>query len=166
MPDRVHLHQIDPELIPGARNAIDVCLRLKPQERITIITDTATREIAAALQNEVERVGSNYSLFVLENHARRPLAHMPENILDDLALSHHAPRLHRAGDPREMAVERVVGKSRDSVLDALPAPKKAGEGRSRSRRVSTAALSTAGAPPVITRADGSSASEESSAAER
>ncbi|HEY6801290.1 MAG TPA: Rne/Rng family ribonuclease, partial [Agromyces sp.] len=33
----------------------------------------------------------------------------------------------------------------DSVLDALPAPKKAGEGRSRSRRVSTAALSTAGA---------------------
>ncbi len=45
----------------------------------------------------------------------------------------------------------------DSVLDALPAPKKAGEGRSRSRRVSTAALSTAGAAPVITRADGTPA---------
>jgi ribonuclease E len=45
----------------------------------------------------------------------------------------------------------------DSVLDALPAPKKAGEGRARSRRVSTAALSTAGAPPVITRADGTTA---------
>ncbi|WP_448810086.1 Rne/Rng family ribonuclease [Agromyces bauzanensis] len=41
----------------------------------------------------------------------------------------------------------------DSVLDALPAPKKAGEGRSRSRRVSTAALSPAGGPPVITRVD-------------
>lgn len=47
----------------------------------------------------------------------------------------------------------------DSVLDALPAPKKAGEGRARSRRVSTAALSTAGAPPVITRADGTAAGE-------
>jgi ribonuclease E len=47
----------------------------------------------------------------------------------------------------------------DSVLDALPAPKKAGEGRSRSRRVSTAALSTAGGPPVITRADGTNAGE-------
>ncbi len=45
----------------------------------------------------------------------------------------------------------------DSVLDALPAPKKAGEGRSRSRRVSTAALSPAGAAPVITRADGTPA---------
>lgn len=43
----------------------------------------------------------------------------------------------------------------DSVLDALPAPKKAGEGRTRSRRVSTAALSPAGVAPVITRADGS-----------
>src|SRR6266853_3255898 len=87
MPDRAYLHPIDPELIPGARNAIDTCLRLKPQERITIITDTVTRGIAAALQSEVEQVGSNYSLFVLERHARRPLSYMPEVILDDLALS-------------------------------------------------------------------------------
>ncbi len=87
MPDRVYLHPIDPELMPGARNAIEVCLQLKPEERITIITDTATREIAAALQKEVERAGSDYSLFVLEHHARRPLKFMPEIILEDLALS-------------------------------------------------------------------------------
>ena len=87
MPDRAYLHPIDPELLPGARNAIHTCLRLKPQERITIITDTVTRGIAAALQSEVERVGSEYSLFVLEHHARRPLSYMPEIILDDLALS-------------------------------------------------------------------------------
>ncbi len=87
MPDRIYLFPIDPELIPGARNAIEVCLRLKPKERITIITDTATREIAAALQKEVERVGSEYSLFSLEHHARRPLQYMPEIILDDLARS-------------------------------------------------------------------------------
>jgi len=30
---------------------------------------------------------SDYSLFVLEHHARRPLKFMPEIILDDLALS-------------------------------------------------------------------------------
>ncbi len=69
MPDRAYLHPIDPELLPGAHNAIEACLRLKPEERITIITDTATRQIAAALQKEVERVGSDYSLFVLEHHA-------------------------------------------------------------------------------------------------
>ena len=87
MPDRAYLHPIDPELIPGARNAIEVCLRLKKQERITIITDTATREIAAALQQEIERIGAEYSLFVLEHHARRPLKFMPEIILEDLACS-------------------------------------------------------------------------------
>ncbi len=87
MPDRAYLHPIDPELIPGARNAINVCLRLQPNERVTIITDTATREIAAALQSEVERIGSDYSLFVLEHHARRPLKFMPEPILEDLATS-------------------------------------------------------------------------------
>src|SRR5436189_1077814 len=87
MPDRAYLYPIDPELNPGARNAINVCLRLKPEARITIITDDATREIAAALQSEVERIGSDYSLFVLEHHARRPLKYMPEIILDDLARS-------------------------------------------------------------------------------
>jgi aminopeptidase len=87
MPDRAYYHPIDPELAPGARNAIEVCLRLKPTERITIITDSATREIAAALQTEVEKVGSEYSLFVLEHHARRPLNFMPEAILEDLATS-------------------------------------------------------------------------------
>src|SRR5438046_6170665 len=87
MPDRAYLHPIDPELLPGAHNAIHTCLRLKPQERITIITDTVTRGIAAALQSEVEHVGSKYSLFVLEHHARRPLSHMPELILEDLARS-------------------------------------------------------------------------------
>src|SRR6266481_822806 len=87
MPDRAYFHPIDPELVTGARNAIDVCLRLKPEERITIVTDTITREIAAALQREVERVGSEYTLFVLEHHARRPLKYMPEIILDNLARS-------------------------------------------------------------------------------
>lgn len=87
MPDRAYLQPIDPELIPGARNAINVCLRLKPEERITIVTDSATREIAAALQQEVEKVGSDYSLFVLEHHARRPLKFMPEIILEDVACS-------------------------------------------------------------------------------
>ena len=47
----------------------------------------------------------------------------------------------------------------DSGLDSVPAPKKAGEGRSPRRRVSTAALRTAGGPPVITRADGTTAGE-------
>jgi aminopeptidase len=87
MPDRLTIDTIDAELTPGARNAIRVCLRLKPAERMTIITDEATREIAAALKAEVEEVGSEHAVFVLENHASRPLTAMPQIILDDLAQS-------------------------------------------------------------------------------
>jgi aminopeptidase len=85
MPDRFTIDTLDAELAPGARNAIRVCLRLKPDERITIITDEATREIAAALQAEVEEVGSVYTMLVLENYDRRPLTNMPTRILEDLA---------------------------------------------------------------------------------
>ena len=89
MPDRpiIDAVAVDPELLPGARNAIRICLRLKPEERITIITDEATAEIAAALEAEIAEVGSDFSVFVLEHHARRPLTGMPEIILEDLARS-------------------------------------------------------------------------------
>src|SRR6478752_5689707 len=87
MPDRAHTITLDPELQPGARNAIRDCLRLKPEERITIITDEATRDIAAALQSEVEEIGSEHSVFVLEEQADRPLTDMPAVILEDLAES-------------------------------------------------------------------------------
>ncbi|WP_353809966.1 Rne/Rng family ribonuclease [Agromyces sp. SYSU T00194] len=40
-----------------------------------------------------------------------------------------------------------------SVLDALPAPKQPGEGRSKSRRVTTAALQGNAAQPIVTRRD-------------
>jgi aminopeptidase len=89
MPDRLTTAkiEIDPELIPGARNAVRVCLQLKPEERITIITDEATSDIAAALQAEVEEIGADHAVFVLENYAPRPLTAMPQEILDDLAQS-------------------------------------------------------------------------------
>ena len=87
MPDRLTIDTIDAELAPGARNALRVCLQLKPEERITIITDEATRDIAAALQAEVEEIGSEHAVFLWENYAPRPSPHMPERILEDLAQS-------------------------------------------------------------------------------
>ncbi|MDB6146433.1 MAG: Aminopeptidase, partial [Spartobacteria bacterium] len=87
MPDRLTIDTIDAELAPGARNAIRVCLRLQPEERITIITDEVTRDIAAALQAEVEEVGAEHAVFILENYDCRPLINMPQTILEDLGRS-------------------------------------------------------------------------------
>ena len=87
MPDRLAIDTIDAELAPGARNAVRVCLQLQPSERITIITDEVTRDIAAALQTEVEEIGSEHAVFVWEDYESRPSPHMPREILDDLAQS-------------------------------------------------------------------------------
>lgn len=75
------------DLSEGAYNAINVCLKLRPEERITIITDNECVEIAAALVSEIEKVGAEYSLFVLEDYVQRPMQDMPQFILDDLAKS-------------------------------------------------------------------------------
>lgn len=77
----------DEALIPGAHNAVKDCLRLRPDERITIITDNASAEIAASLVSEVRKIGSDYNVFVMEDSAERPLKNMPKIILDDLAQS-------------------------------------------------------------------------------
>src|SRR5207302_115320 len=78
---------VDPELIPGARNAVNVCLRVKPTEKVTIITDEATKEIAAALLSEVEALGAPYRAWVLVDLATQPLSSFPSEILHDLESS-------------------------------------------------------------------------------
>jgi aminopeptidase len=75
---------VDPELVPGAHNAVHVCLRVKPSERVTVITDEATKDIAAAIVREVEAVGSPYQAWVLEDLAPRPLTNLPSKIVEDL----------------------------------------------------------------------------------
>ena len=77
----------DPELTPGARNAVNVCLRIQPGEKVTVVTDEATREIAASLVHEVENVGATYRAWVLEEVAPRPLGDLPSEIVDDLETS-------------------------------------------------------------------------------
>ena len=77
----------DPELTPGARNAVTVCLRIQPNEKVTVITDEATKEIAACIVRELERIGSVYRAWVLEELAPRPLTDLPQEIADDLETS-------------------------------------------------------------------------------
>src|SRR6266851_10004013 len=77
----------DPELTPGAQNAVNVCLRIQPSEKITVITDRACSEIAASMVHELDVLGAPYHVFVLEEIAVRPMADMPQLILDDMESS-------------------------------------------------------------------------------
>src|ERR1019366_904890 len=77
----------DPAFLPGARNAIENCLRIQPNERVTLITDRACLEIGAALGAELERLSLNFHAFVLEDLSPRPLEHMPGEVLADMETS-------------------------------------------------------------------------------
>ncbi|MEZ5316158.1 MAG: aminopeptidase [Vicinamibacterales bacterium] len=74
----------DAGLAPGARNAIRTCLNVQPTERVTLITDRACRDIAAALARELDDVGAPYRRFVLEDVATRPLTALPGAIAADM----------------------------------------------------------------------------------
>jgi leucyl aminopeptidase (aminopeptidase T) len=78
---------VEPELIEGARNAVNVCLRIQPREKVTLITDLASIDIAAALAAELDKVGAIYRPWLLEDVAPRPLTEMPKPVLDDLETS-------------------------------------------------------------------------------
>jgi aminopeptidase len=77
----------DPEYIPGAHNAVNVCLRVKPTEQVCVITDEATIEIAAAIAEELDKIGAPYHAWILEQLSPRPLKDLPRAILDDLETS-------------------------------------------------------------------------------
>jgi aminopeptidase len=77
----------DPALTPGARNAARVCLRVLPTEKVTVITDEVTLEIAAAIVHELEDIGCRYQSWVLEDLAPRPLTELPPAIAEDLETS-------------------------------------------------------------------------------
>ncbi len=77
----------DPELTPGARNAVRVCLNIHPSEKVTLITDCQCREIAASLASEIATIGASFQAFVLEEEAQRPLAAFPPRVAADLETS-------------------------------------------------------------------------------
>jgi aminopeptidase len=77
----------DPELTPGARNAVRVCLDVQPSEKVTLITDRGCAEIAASLAAELRAVGAPFHAFILEEEAPRPLLSLPASIAADMETS-------------------------------------------------------------------------------
>jgi aminopeptidase len=86
-PRQLNKTAVDPELVPGARNAVNVCLRVQADEKVCVITDEVTADISAAIVHELEILGAPYRAWVLEELAERPLTGLPQEILNDLETS-------------------------------------------------------------------------------
>jgi leucyl aminopeptidase (aminopeptidase T) len=95
------------DLVPGARNAIRTCLRVKPSERVAIVTDNETEEIGASLADQVREVGAAIEVHVMEDYGPRPMLTLPPQI--EAALERADVSIY-AGQPKqgELAFRRAL----------------------------------------------------------
>jgi aminopeptidase len=75
------------EFSVGAHSAVETCLRVQPNEKVTLITDQQTAAIAGSLAAELLAKGCRWDGFILEDLAQRPLTDMPDAVLLDMETS-------------------------------------------------------------------------------
>ena len=73
-----------PDLLPGARNAVDTCLAIQPGERVTLIADRASGEVAASLARALSECRAVATCLSIEALAPRPLLEAPREVLASL----------------------------------------------------------------------------------
>jgi len=69
------------DLAPGARNAIDVCLAITPADRVALIADEASAEVAASLADAIGRAGAAADEILVERVSGRPMREAPPEVL-------------------------------------------------------------------------------------
>src|SRR5207244_12191600 len=73
-----------PDLAPGARNAVDVCLSIQPGERVALIADEPSSAVAASLAAALEAARAEWTGVLIERTAGRPLKAAPCDVVDAL----------------------------------------------------------------------------------
>ena len=73
------------DLLPGAHNAVDTCLAIRPGERVALVADEASRAVAASLEQALRNAGADVQCLLLESVAKRPIVAAPDEILTAFA---------------------------------------------------------------------------------
>src|SRR5258707_3500012 len=104
-----------PDLLPGAKNAVETCLAIKPGERVALIADVPSRAVAASLAAAVENVHALCTSLLLEDFGPRPIKAAPAAVLvaletDDVGILCMNPQPGELG--ARMAIVQVVERRR------------------------------------------------------
>src|SRR5256884_110819 len=100
-----------PELMPGARNAVETCLGVRPGENVALIADEASRAVAASIAAALDDRNASYTGLLLEEFGPRPMKAAPADVLEaletaDVGVMCMTPRPGELG--ARMAIVRVV----------------------------------------------------------
>jgi len=107
----MHFGKAQPELMPGAKNAVETCLAVKPNEHVALIADEASRAVAASLVSAIDAVGAAYTTLMLEELGPRPMKTAPPPVLEaletaDVGVMCMTPQTGELG--ARMAIVRIV----------------------------------------------------------
>jgi leucyl aminopeptidase (aminopeptidase T) len=70
-----------PDLLPGASNAVETCLAIQPGERVVLVADEASREVAAAIEAALAGRRADTRPLLVEAVTPRPMRLAPPEIL-------------------------------------------------------------------------------------
>ena len=70
--------------MPGAENAVATCLAIQPGERVALIADRASAQVAASLHQALVGRGADADPVLIESVAKRPLCTAPGRVIDAL----------------------------------------------------------------------------------
>jgi aminopeptidase len=104
-----------PELMPGATNAVETCLAVRPGEHVALIADDTSRAVAASLAAALTNAQAAFTTLLLEEFGPRPMKSAPPPVLDALKAA-DAGIMCMTPQPGElaarMAIVRVVERRR------------------------------------------------------
>jgi aminopeptidase len=80
----MNIDTLNPALLPGARNAIETCLAIQPGEKVALIFDQPSEEVAASLKQALEDRKARLATFRIEDYVARPATAAPPEILAGL----------------------------------------------------------------------------------
>ena len=72
------------ELVYGAKQAVNICVAVKPEEKVIVVTDKKTQAIAGYVIDEIRKVTGNLKIYTIEDYGKRPY-NIPDFILKDIA---------------------------------------------------------------------------------
>ena len=71
----------EPDLLPGAHNAVNTCLAVRQGEHVALVADEASRHVAASLEQALADAGADARCLLIESVAKRPIMSAPAEVL-------------------------------------------------------------------------------------
>src|SRR5712672_4023825 len=75
---------LQPELMAGAKNAVETCLAVRPEEHVALIADQASAAVAASLAAALNERKAAFTDLLLEDFGARPMKAAPAAVLEAL----------------------------------------------------------------------------------